>query len=482
MGLATVVPTVCARPTVRRIRRRIMGIFNALTTAVGGLQAQSYALQNISGNIANSQTTGFKRTDTSFANLVADSASAQQVSGGVQALSRGTNTVQGDIQAASVSTFMAINGDGYFVVQRPSGFPDNQPVFAGNELYTRRGDFQMDKDGYLVNGTGYYLMGLPIDASTGNVTGSVPQVLKITNDFLPAQETTTIQYRADLAATPTTQQYGSGGSELLDPGDYGTGGDPTVAGDGVVLGADKKTFESQTITGGSITVYDAQGNPVDVQLRWAKLDSSALGGTHTDQWQLFYQSNTNPGATDVAWTNAGTNFVFNANGQMNPQVPNLTLTGLAVDGHTVGDIAMNFGGNGITQFADSNGVAQVGTINQNGFAAGQLNGIAVSDKGRVVASYSNGRTLDIAEIPLVSFNGDNGLQQLDGGAFQATDASGPPIFGASGKISAQSLEGSNTDISDEFTKLIVTQQAYAANTKIVTTANDMLQETIAMLR
>jgi flagellar hook protein FlgE len=457
-----------------------MGIFNALTTAVGGLQAQSFALQNISGNIANSQTTGFKRTDTSFANLVADSSSAQQVSGGVQALSRPTNTVQGDIQAASVSTFMAINGDGYFVVQKPSGFPDNQPVFAGNELYTRRGDFQMDKDGFLVNGTGYYLMGLPIDPSTGNVTGSVPQVLKITNDFLPAQATTAIQYRANLAATPTTQQSSAGGSELLVPGDYSAGGDPRVAGDGVVLGADESTFESQTITGGSITVYDGQGNPVDVQLRWAKLDSIAAGGT--DTWELFYQSNTNPAATDVAWTNAGTTFTFDATGQMNPQVANLTLTGLTVDNHAVGNIAMNFGSNGITQFADQNGVARVGTLNQNGFAAGQLNGIAVSDKGRVVASYSNGRTLDIAEIPLVSFNGDNGLQALDGGAFQATDESGPPLFGASGKISAHSLEGSNTDISDEFTKLIVTQQAYAANTKIVTTANDMLQETIAMLR
>ena len=459
-----------------------MGIFNALTTAVGGLQAQSFALQNISGNIANSQTTGFKRTDTSFANLVADSSSAQQVSGGVQALSRATNTVQGDIQAASVSTFMAINGDGYFAVQKPSGFPDNQPVFAGNELYTRRGDFQMDKDGYLVNGTGYYLEGLPIDPSTGNVTGSVPQVLKITNDFLPAQATTTINYRANLAATPTTAQSAAGGSELLDPADYDPAGDPraTPTGDGIVLGSDESTFESQTITGGSITVYDAQGNPVDVQLRWAKLDSIAAGGT--DTWELFYQSNTNPAATDTAWTNAGTVFNFDANGQMNPQVANLTLAGLTVDNHTVGDIVMNFGGNGITQFADQNGVAQVGTLNQNGFAAGQLNGISVSDKGRIVASYSNGRTLDIAEIPLVSFNGDNGLQALDGGAFQATDESGPALFGASGKIAAQSLEGSNTDISDEFTKLIVTQQAYAANTKIVTTANDMLQETIAMLR
>src|SRR6185312_5384080 len=152
----------------------------------------------------------------------------------------------------------------------------------------------------------------------------------------------------------------------------------------------------------------------------------------TDTWQLFYQSNSNPTAAQVAWTNTGTTFTFNASGQMNPQVPSVTLTGLTIDNHTIGNVVMNFGGNGITQFADANGVAQVGTINQNGFAAGQLNGIAVSDKGRVVASYSNGRTLDIAEIPLVSFNGDNGLQALDGGAFQATDESGPALFGASG--------------------------------------------------
>lgn len=139
-----------------------MGIFGALTTAVGGLQAQSYAIENISGNIANSQTTAFKRIDTSFSDLVSDSTVGQQKAGGVLAMSRSTNTVQGDIQAASVDTLMAINGDGYFVVQKPSGFPDGSPVFAGNDLYTRRGDFQLDKNGYLVNGSGYYLEGLPI--------------------------------------------------------------------------------------------------------------------------------------------------------------------------------------------------------------------------------------------------------------------------------------------------------------------------------
>jgi len=96
-----------------------MGIFDALTSAVTGLQAQSFALQNISGNIANSQTTAFKRVDTSFSDLVPDSAPTQQVSGGVLAQSRATNNVQGAIQAASVSTYMGINGDGYFIVQKP---------------------------------------------------------------------------------------------------------------------------------------------------------------------------------------------------------------------------------------------------------------------------------------------------------------------------------------------------------------------------
>lgn len=456
-----------------------MGIFNALTSAVGGLQAQSFALQNISGNIANSQTTGFKRTDTSFANLVANASGGQQSSGGVTSLSRATNNVQGDIQAASVDTFMAINGDGYFVVQKPSGFPDNEPVFAGNDLYTRRGDFQLDKDGFLVNGTGYYLEGLPIDSSTGNVTGSVPEVLKISNDFLPAQATTSIQYRANLAATPVTQTSAAGGSELLVPGDF-TATDPTAGNDETVTSVDEQVFEDESIAGGAVTVFDPQGNPVNVQLRWAKIDSIAAGGT--DTWNLFYETNTAPTTgTDVTWINAGTDYKFDASGQMNPAVTSVTITGLTVDGHTVGDIVINHGNNGLTQFADPDGVAQP-KINQNGFAAGQLNSISVSDKGRIVASYSNGRTLDIAEIPLVSFNGDNGLKSLDGGAFQATDESGPPIFGASGSISPKSLEGSNTDISDEFTKLIITQQAYAANTKIVTTANDMLQETINMLR
>src|SRR5947199_3198778 len=97
-----------------------MGIFGALTTAVTGLRAQSYALENVSGNIANSQTTAFKRVDTSFEDLIPDGQPSKQLAGSVTASSRFTNTIQGDIQSSSIATFMAINGQGFFVVEKPS--------------------------------------------------------------------------------------------------------------------------------------------------------------------------------------------------------------------------------------------------------------------------------------------------------------------------------------------------------------------------
>jgi flagellar hook protein FlgE len=97
---------------------------------------------------------------------------------------------------------MAINGDGYFVVAQPTGQTDNQPVFNSVNYFTRRGDFQMNQSGYLVNGAGYYLMGIPVNPTTGNPQGSVPQVLQFDNNFVPAQATTQIRYQANLPSTP----------------------------------------------------------------------------------------------------------------------------------------------------------------------------------------------------------------------------------------------------------------------------------------
>ena len=246
-----------------------MGIFGALTTAVTGMRAQSFALENISGNIANSQTTAFKRIDSTFIDLIPDNDPNKQFAGSVVANSRSTNAVQGDIQNSSVGTFMAINGEGFFVVQKPSNFADNRPVFDGIDHYTRRGDFQTDKNGYLVNGAGYYLMGIPVDATTGNLTGSVPQLLQFANDFLPAQPTTQVQYRANLASYPLTAGHDNDipGSELLNPANFSANpiaGPPAPAkilGSGATLDPDAAAVLNGTVdisglssAGGSLVI------------------------------------------------------------------------------------------------------------------------------------------------------------------------------------------------------------------------------------
>jgi flagellar hook protein FlgE len=659
--------------------RNVMGIFDALTTAVAGLQAQSFALQNISGNIANSQTTGYKETDTSFADKVSPAAANQQTTDGVLSNSVGTNSVQGSIQSTSVATDMAINGNGFFVVAQATGTSNNQPTFSGVNYYTRAGDFQMNQDGYLVNGSGYYLQGIPINSATGAPTGSSPQVLQFNSDFVPAQQTTAIQYQANLPSTPSTgmlnpsdfeanplagapvaaeitgtgatlspdklalgtgtqgsltnattlaslgitagqtitvsdgtntTNYTSTGTDtvanlisainggtaavtaaLNGSGDltltgsnytasvtvggtaaaaigfgagqnsfsptnlltqsavsagqtltvtvgtgtaqtitFGTGagqvstlaqlqtavqglggvnasvdtadGDITITAinptanltvggtasaakfgiqsltalpaNSTVIANDQSTFASQSVDGGSLTAYDSEGNPVDVQFRWAQ--------TSANSWQLFYQSNSSATGTQAAWQNVGTNFTFNANGELSPPITSLSLQNLTVNGDSLGNVQMNFGTSGLTQFANTSGTTQVSALQQNGFAAGQLQSVMVDSQNQVSGVFSNGQTIALADITLASFNGPNQLQGLNGDAFAATADSGPPIYGATGKIAGSSLEASNVDISTQFSNLIVAQQAYSANARVMTTANQMIQSLLQVLQ
>ena len=259
------------------------------------------------------------------------------------------------------------------------------------------------------------------------------------------------------------------------------GGGGTV-GTGQVIGNDNSTFLDEIVAGGAVTTYDVSGAPVNLQFRWAKIDSASLGAGHTDTWNLFYQVNPNATGTNVAWQNVNTNFTFSARGQMSPAIASVTLTNAIVNGVALGSPVINFGTGGVTQFADANGNVQVNQIQQDGFPAGQLQSVGVSTNGRIVGNYSNGRNLDLAEISIANFNGTNFLKRVDGGAFEATDESGQALFGKAGTIVGSSLEGSNTDIADEFTKLIVTQQAYSANTKVITTSNTMVQDLLNVLR
>ena len=444
-----------------------MGIFDALTTAVSGLQAQSFALQNISGNIANSQTIGYKETDTAFDALVSQAALGQQTSGGVFASSVASNGVQGTIQNETVATDMAINGQGYFVVTQPTGSSGTNPQFSGVNDYTRRGDFQMDANGYMVNGAGYYLMGIPVDPATGAPTASSPQVLQFNSDFLPAQATTSISYGANLPSAPPTG--------LLTPGSYNA--DPTIAGTGTVEGQDTTTFTNQSLDGGSVTGYDSLGNPVNIQLRWAETASSATGNT----WQLFYQNNANATGTQVAWQNTGTAFTFNTSGKLtSPTASSLTLTGLTVNGDTLGNVTLNYGSN-LTQYASTTGSVQVTSLTQNGFGAGSMQSLSVAG-GQIVGSFSNGQTVALANVTVATFNGQDSLQPLNGEAFAATPESGNPNFGGTGTVVGSSLEASNVDIATQFSQLIVAQQAYSANARVMTTADQMIQSLLTVIQ
>jgi flagellar hook protein FlgE len=606
-----------------------MGIFDALNTSVGGLQAQSFALQNISGNIANASTVGYKGIGTTFEDLIPDSLTPnKQVAGGVTAFAQQTITTQGTVSGSTVATNIAINGDGFFSVQKPTGIVDNVPTFNGVTDYTRRGDFQVNANGNLVNGAGYYLMGVAVDPKTGNPLGNVPQVLQFSNNFIPAQATTAITYAANLPTQPQTQASSTAlpgtitSAGGINPSDFATnplpigtpappinasitgtavnnqaspvalitastalsgtapsdslatgfavgdsitvdgttinfvasgatgnqlnvtdnigallnkistitgatatvssgkitintgtvqnlsitggtanatnvitglgfaGGTITQArapgtnvGTGVVTANDLTTFTNESISGGAVTAYNTAGTPVNLQLRWAKTDSASLGAGHQDTWNLFYQTSTTATGLQTAWVNVGTNFVFNSNGALSsPTGSSVALSGVTVDGQSLGNVSLNISSGALTQFASSSGTATVGQITQNGFAAGQLQSVAINNNGLVVGTFSNGQNIDLASITLSHFNGTNYLKSLDGGAYAATDESGPAILGASGTISGSSLEGSNTDIADEFTKLIVTQQAYSANTKVITTANDMVQSLLNVLR
>jgi flagellar hook protein FlgE len=249
-----------------------------------------------------------------------------------------------------------------------------------------------------------------------------------------------------------------------------------TAGTGVVIANDLTAFDNESISGGAVTTFNSSGTPINLQLRWAKTDSATLGAGHQDTWNLFYQANPGATGTQTEWVNAGTNFVFNANGSLaSPTGTAVTIPNVSVGNQTLGNVSFNLGTGALTQFASTSGSATINNITQDGFAAGQLQSVAINNSGLVVGTFSNGQNIDLASVTLSHFNGTNFLKSLDGGAYAATDKSGAAIIGASGTISGSSLEGSNADIADEFTKLIVTQQAYAANTKVITTANTIIQ-------
>ncbi|KQP50528.1 MULTISPECIES: flagellar hook-basal body complex protein [unclassified Methylobacterium] len=469
-----------------------MDVFTALQTAVSGLKAQSFSLNNISGNIANSQTTGYKRIDTNFVDLIAEQQPGRQVAGSVLADSRLTTTIQGGLNATNVGTNIALNGDGFFTVQSKTSDANGQPTFSTAEKFTRRGDFAPDKDGYLVNGAGSYLKGSTLDPATGQASSEGP--IKISNALLAAQPTSTITYSANLPKVPATTNASAAlpGSELLAP--FGTAPnqrDPRIlsgTGTASVAAGDAQSLVNNSVVGPTMTLYSASGGPVSLATRWAKVQTgepaTGTAAATDDVWNLFYANNSTAGLNQSPWTNAGTAFGFNASGQLTaPAATSITVPDVTIDGINLNDLTLRFGSGGLTQYNTSDGRVTTNTQQQDGYASGSLISTEVTEDGTIAGTYSNGSTLSLAKINVVQFTNSDGLKSDSGGNYEQTIDSGPPLVGLKGStVIGGTIEQSNTDIASEFSKMIVTQQAYSANTKVMSTAQDMMSALINIIR
>ena len=417
--------------------------------------------------------------------LMAEQTSKREVAGTVLAQAQLTNTIQGNVVASQVATNMAINGQGFFTVVQKTGDANGQASFGSQTLYTRRGDFAPDKDGYLVNGAGDYLTGQNIDPATGQATST--GLVKIANSTLPAKATTTISYAANLPATPTTSNSTATNSDLYKPADAnsimlaGATGTPTQ-----IASTDASNFVNSSIAGPAVTGYTSSGAPVTVTTRWAKVqDSDTTTNPATPSvWNLFYQSDTTASASKSAWTNVGAPFTFDSAGQLtNPTGGSVNISNLTVSGTNLGTVALNFGQNGLTQYSDSSGAATTNTLTQDGYTSGTLSSVAVAADGKINGTFSNGSVVGLATVGFARFTNPDGLKPDTSGHYFQTVDSGAPLSGLAGStIVGESTEQSNTDIASEFSKMIVTQQAYSANTRVMSTAQSMMSDLLNVIR
>lgn len=444
-----------------------MSLFGAMFSGVSGLSAQSQAMAMISDNISNVNTVGYKGNVAAFSTLVTQSSFKSVFSpGGVRADAVQLVNQQGLIQRTQSVTDLAIQGNGFFVVntlQDPTSTD-------GQFLYTRAGQFEIDRDGNLVNTGGHFLQGWPLDED-GEIPNNATDLAVLrtvnTNGLTgSAQATESIGLKANLQSTqPVSANIGS-----------------YVAGN-MAAGTFEPDFES------SVQIFDSQGGTRAVTFGFVK---SATANQWNVEAYIDPDTLTDPGVHTNGLLASGT-MAFNTDGSLDldntsAALLNLNITwnsSLGVDNST---ITVNYGSNdkfdGITQF---NGNSQMVSNDVDGAVFGSLSGIEVDDQGRVTALFTNGKRQDIFQLPIATFTNPNGLAPQVGNAYAETDESGDFTLnetglGGAGKISPSSLEASTVDLATEFTNMIVTQRAFSASGKIISTADEMLDELVRLKR
>jgi len=427
-----------------------MSLYGALTIGVAGLSANSQALSTTSSNIANVNTVGYKNQTVNFQTFLNIPGLAGNSSSGVSAVIGQDVMTQGLPTSTSSPTDLSISGNGFFVVA------SNDTATATQE-YTRAGSFRPDENGNLKNSSGLYLLGWKLD-SQGNIPTNTSSLSLINVSSLSgkAEATSNLGIQANLQSSANAV------------GTY-TAGDMTS---GTVTPEFQRT----------INVYDSQGGTQPVTLSFVKT------GANTWAYEAAYSgpsaniSSANPiGTGSVTFNSDGTmknvNGAAPASGAFNLTIPWAASTGLAAQ-----TIAVNLGAvggtSGLTQFDSA---STLNGTSPDGSPFGSITGVTVAKDGTVTAQFSNGLTQPVYKVPIATFTNPDGLGQMNGNAYTATRQSGAANInlantGAAGGIAAQTLEASTVDLATEFTNLITTQRAYSASARIVTTADQMLQE------
>lgn len=434
-----------------------MSLNGALNASVSGLRAQSAAIAAVSENIANASTTAYKTREMSFQSLVTGNQTKSGLSsGGVVFNSYQNIDNQGQIQAYDKSTYIAINGNGFFVVtddvaNQPSGY-----------TYTRNGSFATDAAGFLVNSEGYYLLGQRTDELGNVISGSANDLnsldpIDVNQISGTAQSTTEIRFDMNLPA------------------------DAAIA----------DTFNN------SIELFDALGVSHTVSITWLKNAANDWTATFSDP--VLTSTGVVSGTIDTDSGTAGIqtsiDVTFNGDGSIasfNPAIPAFDITGFTT-GANNSSVVLDWGTvgqtNGLTQFSSNTTTPslEIYLIDQDGVRFGQLSNISINETGLVTAAFENGVRLPVYQIPIATFPNPGGLNHVEGTVYDENEAAGNynlrlPGQGNAGNIIASALEQSTTDTSEEFNKMIVAQQAYSSAAQVVSTVDEMFQDLISAVR
>lgn len=454
-----------------------MSISGSLQTAITGLTGQSTAISFISDNVANASTIGYKKVESRFQTLITNSSAQANTHSPGGALNQPffANNSQGAIQQVSSTTSIALVGGGFIPVSKKNGndVASGLPTFEQTSYFTRVGDFNQNSDGYLVNSSGYFLRGWPIDAVTGVVDSSATEEVRVSNLLDAPVATSLVDYAANLPSNITNS----------------SGGLPA------------------TLPASSIQIFDALGNARTLDLEWIRigtntwtLEVAATGSNQGGATAAFGPSTVVFGATVVGTTVAdpGT-------------ISSLTTSGAGVNALTASAAAavnddasftfqVNYGAGAQTvrldlgSYGNSIGTTQYAgdtlTLNnfqQNGVPQGNFKNLTIDQDGFVSVTFDNGNVKQFYQVPVAKFRDPTELDRVPGNAFVETPSSGGAVLSQSGASGAgdyvsAAVEGSNVDIAEEFSKLIVAQRTYSANARLITASDELLQETINIRR